>query len=104
MVNNARNPQAENLFRARYKGHPNLMTPSIWSRRMIAKGKLAVELSSGKGIQPGTELWGVTVLYAYDIHRRLGLSHAFGTRHDAEAYIQALRHWEEPVEAEEDAQ
>lgn len=98
--NNPRNPQADRLFRDRYGNSPNLMTPNIHARRMIAAGRLAVELSSGAGIFPGTEIWGVTVLVAADVNDAAGrdLSQSFGSRAEAEAYIEGLREWRSPGE------
>ncbi len=93
MEKNTRNPKAESLFRDRYGNSPNMMSPNIHARRMIAAGRLAVELSSGAGIFPGTEIWGVTVLIAADIHERNELSQSFGSRAEAESYIETLRTW-----------
>ena len=93
MEKNTRNPKAESLFRDRYGNSPNIMSPNIHARRMIAVGRLAVELSSGAGISPGTEIWGVTVLIAADIHERNDLSQSFGSRAEAESYIEGLREW-----------
>ena len=99
MEKNARNPKAESLFRDRYGNSPNIMSPNIHARRMIAAGRLAVELSSGAGISPGTEIWGVTVLIAADIHERNELSQSFGSRAEAESYIETLRTWRPADEA-----
>ena len=98
MTDSPHNPQAANLFRTRYGNSPNVMTPSIWALRMIAKGHLAVELSSGAGIgrehqHDNASLWGVTVLIAADVHQRHDLSRSFSTRHEAETYIETLRAW-----------
>ncbi len=94
---NPRNPRADMLFASRYKGKPNVMTPRIWSRRLLATGQLAVELSSGDGIgherSGGDTLWGVTVLIVRDIWARHSLSSSFPTRAEAEAYIERLRGW-----------
>ncbi len=98
MEKNTRNPKAESLFRDRYGNSPNMMSPNIHARRMIAAGRLAVELSSGAGIFPGTEIWGVTVLIAADIHERNELSQSFGSRAEAESYIEGLREWRSPGE------
>ncbi len=98
MEKNTRNPKAESLFRDRYGNSPNIMSPNIHARRMIAAGRLAVELSSGAGIFPGTEIWGVTVLIAADIHERNELSQSFGSRAEAESYIEGLREWRSPGE------
>lgn len=98
MEKNTRNPKAESLFRDRYGNSPNIMSPNIHARRMVAAGRLAVELSSGAGISPGTEIWGVTVLIAADIHERNELSQSFGSRAEAEAYIEGLREWRSPGE------
>lgn len=106
-INNSRNPQAEAIFRGRYNGKANVMTPRIWSRRMIATGNLAVELSEGDGIFRGSVMWAVTVLVAADPHSGIGhdLSQCFSgedstkTRAEAEAYIESLRAWR-PAEAE----
>lgn len=90
-----RNPQAEAIFRKRYNGHPNVMTPRIHARRMVATGRLAVELSEGDGMVPGAEMWAVTVLVAADPHADVGhhLSQCFSTRREAEDYIETLRDW-----------
>ena len=95
MSKNTRNPQADSLFRQRYGHSPNIMSPNIHARRMIAAGRLAVELSSGAGIFPGTEIWGVTVLVAADVNDRAAydLSQSFGSREEAESYIETLRTW-----------
>lgn len=95
MTNNARNPQAEALFRKRYNGHNNVMTPHIYARRMIGGGTLAVELSNGEGLKAGEEMWAVTVLLAADVHDPIGheLSECFASRDDAEAHIETLRAW-----------
>ena len=98
MEKNTRNQKAESLFRDRYGNSPNIMSPNIHARRMIAAGRLAVELSSGAGIFPGTEIWGVTVLIAADIHERNELSQSFGSRAEAESYIESLREWRSPGE------
>lgn len=90
---NTRNPQADSIFRNRYGNSPNLMTPNIHARRMIAAGRLAVELARGDGIYPGTEIWGVTVLVASDIRANHDLSQSFSTREEAESYIESLRTW-----------
>jgi hypothetical protein len=95
---NTRNPRAESLFRDRYGYSRNLMSPRIHARRMIAAGRLAVELASGDGIFRGTEIWGVTVLLARNVHERHDLSQSFGSRAEAEAYIETLRDWREPGE------
>lgn len=96
--NSPHNPQAMAIFRERYGSAPNVMSPRIHARRMIAAGRLAVELSSGDGIFPGTEIWGVTVLSAADIRADLDLSQSFGSRAEAEAYIESLRSWRAPAE------
>lgn len=89
------NQQATALFRKRYGASPNVMTPRLWDRRMVAAGRLAVELSEGDGFKPGDQLWGVTVLIAKDVRDPRGhdLSQAFTNRRDAEAYIESLRAW-----------
>ena len=95
MEKNTRNPKAESLFRDRYGNSPNIMSPNIHARRMIAAGRLAVELSSGAGLFPGTEIWGVTVLVAADVNDSAAydLSQSFGSRAEAESYIESLRDW-----------
>ena len=96
---NARNPQAEAIFRKRYNGHPNVMTPRIYSRRMIAAGRLAVELSNGDGFKDGEQMWAVTALIAANPHDDRGhdLSTCFPTRAEAEAHIEGLRDWRDPT-------
>lgn len=95
MEKNIRNPQAESLFRKRFGSSPNIMSPRIHARRMIASGALAVELASGNGLFPGTEIWGVTVLLTENVtdDRGRDLSNSFGSRAEAEAYIETLRDW-----------
>lgn len=85
------NPQAVALFRQVYRNHVNPMTPRIWSRRMIAAGRLAVELSSGEWI--GEPIWGVTVLVVGDLDNESELSECFDDRAAAESYIEKLRDW-----------
>lgn len=97
MEKNTRNPKAESLFRYRYGNSPNIMSPNIHARRMIAAGRLAVELSSGAGLFPGSEVWGVTVLIAKGVEEAHNLSQSFGSREEAEAYIETLRTWRAPV-------
>ncbi len=98
MDKNTRNPRAESIFSDRYGNSPNIMSPNIHARRMIAAGRLAVELSSGAGIFPGTEIWGVTVLDSADIQQDHDLSQSFGSREEAESYIESLRNWRRPAE------
>lgn len=101
-MTNARNPIAEDIFRRRYNGKGNVMTPRIYARRMIATGFLAVELSNGDGIFPNTEMWAVTVLLAADPKADMHeLSQCFGSRAEAEAYIETLRDWR-PEQAGQD--
>jgi hypothetical protein len=81
------NPRALSLFRERYKGAPNPMTPTAADYRMVACGRLAVELSH----DVECHLWGVTVLRTADPSAHCELSKALPTRGDAEAYIETLR-------------
>jgi hypothetical protein len=81
------NPQAANIFRARYRNAPNVLTPVLVKHRMVATGKLAVELSrSAEG-----DLWGVTVLRTSEPDAHCELNKAFSTQEEAEAYIETLR-------------
>ena len=78
---------AANIFRARYRNSPNVLTPVLVKHRMVATGKLAVELSrSAEG-----DLWGVTVLRTADPSAHCELGKAFSTREEAETYIETLR-------------
>lgn len=78
---------AANIFRARYRNAPNVLTPVLVKHRMVATGKLAVELSrSAEG-----DLWGVTVLRTSQPDAHCELSRAFPTREEADAYVETLR-------------
>jgi len=90
---NTRSPKAEALFRERYHGSSNVMTPRIFARRMIATGHLAVELSNGDFMDG--QIWAVTVLFAHNVHdlNAHDLNKAFSTRDEAEDYIETLRVW-----------
>jgi len=78
---------AANLFRARYRNVPNVLTPVLVRHRMVASGKLAVELSrSAEG-----DLWGVTVLRTADPSAYCEYNRAFSTREEADAHIETLR-------------
>ena len=94
-MNNTCHPQADSIFRARFNGKPNVMTPRIYARRMIAAGALAVELSNGDGFKYPEQMWGVTVLNAANPRddTARALSQAFTSRGDAECYIESLRAW-----------
>ena len=77
---------AANIFRARYRNAPNVLTPVLVKHRMVATGKLAIELSrSAEG-----DLWGVTVLRTADPSAYCELSRAFPTREEADAEAAAL--------------
>ncbi len=77
----------------------NLMTPDVLSRRFV--GPYAVELSTGSGFEPGSRIFGVTVLLRSG--ERTELSGCYPTREEAETYIDALEDartaWE--IDAEE---
>ena len=78
---------AANIFRARYRNSPNVLTPVLVRHRMIATGKFAIELSrSAEG-----DLWGVTVLRTADPSAHCEYNRAFATQGEAEAYIETLR-------------
>ncbi len=90
------NPTATAIFRDKFNNQPNIMTPQIHEYRMIATGHLAIELSSGDGVFPGTKIWGVTVLNARqpsDDDTRFELSQSFESCEDANKYIETLRKW-----------
>lgn len=99
----ARNPQAAALFRAHFKNHPNVFTPHVKAYRMVAGGRLAVELSWGEieRYRRPAELWGVTVLLADNPRSDVShaLSECFQSREEAERYIENLRQWR-PLTAE----
>lgn len=88
------NLQAASIFRARYKGARNVMTPRVSDYRIIAKGALAVELSSGDNMNIGApDIWGVTVLVVAEPDQRHELNRLCFSRGEAESYIKSLRPW-----------
>lgn len=86
--------KANALFRERYGDAPNVLTPHILDRRMVAAGRLAVEISSGEGFS-GQPLYGVTVLVANDVRDPRGhdMSQTADSYDAACAYVETLRKW-----------
>jgi len=73
----------------------NIMTPEIVSCRWLIPGKVAVELSYGRGFprEDGScpPLWGVSI-HSWPPNRDLDdLSECFGSEAEARAYIRDLR-------------
>lgn len=78
--------KANEIFLRAYSGHPNVMTPDILRRGLNPDGS-AYELSTGTGIEPGTSIYGVTVVLSDGTPSGLDRSRCFTRRSDAEDYI-----------------
>lgn len=74
---------ADNIFRVRYNGKNNFMTPNIIERK-IKDGRV-YELSSGDGLSLGSKLFGVTVLNPDGTDS--GLNEVFDNETEARSYI-----------------
>jgi hypothetical protein len=72
------------LFDRVYQGQKNFITREIV--RYGRQGRLLYELSEGTGFEPGTKIYGVTVLEE-DGTKRNDLAQAFSLLSKAEAYI-----------------
>jgi len=72
------------VFAEAYNGKTNFLTPYIigYGKR----GRLVWELSKGKGLFPGTQLYGVTVI-ELPRTKRPDLSNAFSSEEEARGYI-----------------
>lgn len=86
---------ARAAFREAYGDNPNFMTPDVIEYGTT--GRYAVELSTGRGLVPGTTIWGVTVLKrTADGWEKTGpkscggLGDSFSTESEARTYIANL--------------
>ena len=85
---------ASEIIRQQYKGHKNFMTP-----HKVKVGKInpnvAFELSTGSGLGHGSKLYGVTVVSmnkkTWKTTPQYNISKAFGSKNEAEAYINKLK-------------
>lgn len=81
---------AHTVFRKRYKGEPNLMTPHIV--RYGWAGNLAYEVSTGDGLgRDRAPIWGVTFLNPDGTTPNGNLSQCFACLNDVDAYIEEVR-------------
>lgn len=89
MVNKC--PSASELFRKKFKGRKNIMTPHFEDSGKI-NCKTAYELSSGSGIF-SKKIWGVTVIKKTNgkIRRLHDSSELFNTKIDALDHIKNLK-------------
>lgn len=85
------NQFARAVFKRRFGDNPNLLTPHVIG--YYVKGGLAIELSSGEGID-GKTIYGVTVLSSSnpdDDDLRKNLSGCFPSREKADAHIAQIK-------------
>jgi hypothetical protein len=99
MQGNATTLTARELLRLEYGDSRNFLTPHV-----IARGKLdklsAYELSAGEGIEPGTRLYGVSVVRLVDgeTERDFESSACFSSLEAANEHVEALSSARDAVE------
>ena len=91
--------QIKDVFHKAYNGSKNFMTPHVSQYRNI--GPLVVEYSDGRGLEPGTTIYGYTVLWvrparantseSYHVERRNHLSQCFHSRAARDNFHDRLR-------------
>lgn len=86
---------AREIFRMQYGGKRNFMTQNVEKYGKINRN-VAYEVSSGRGIEPGTTLYGVSVV-AHSRQKQktfpiYGLSKPFYSKEEANEYISSLQH------------
>lgn len=84
---------ASEIIRRQYKGSKNFMTPTKLKTGKINKN-VAFELSTGSGLGHGNRLYGVSVVSVNKNGRtkaQYDISKAFGSKNEAEAYINRLK-------------
>jgi len=84
---------AEEIIRKEYGTSKNFITPNKIKVGKI-KDNIAYELSSGSGFEPGTTVYGVSVVLLDkegNTHRDIGLSESFQSKAKAERYIKKLK-------------
>jgi hypothetical protein len=92
MQGNGTTLSAREILRREYGDSRNFLTPHV-----LAVGKLnretAYELSAGEGIEPGTKLYGVSVVRVVDgaTARDYDAATCFSSLADANAYVEGLR-------------
>ena len=92
------NPNAGEILKMEYGTARNFMTPNVLEIGMIANNQnncIAFELSTGRGIFEGTQLFGVSVV-EYDLitkktDRHAVKSECFHSLIDANDYIKILK-------------
>lgn len=75
-------------FQKVFKGQRNIMTPNVIACEQ--RGKHYVELSTGEGIQHGTQIYGVTVIMRETLEHAQDLSKCFHSLHEASQYMDSL--------------
>ena len=85
--------QAMDMIREAYGTSPNFITPTYEASGMISP-TMGYELSSGSGIEPGTTLYGITIVERLsngDVVARYDLSDCKHSRAEAIRHIRELK-------------
>jgi hypothetical protein len=99
----------EGLLRREYGNSKNFITPTIVEAGWIVTGRIAYELSTGEGLERGTELFGVSIVRKKEnsptrTARMFHHSKCFHSQSEAMNYIDKLKRDLTGVWKEEDLQ
>lgn len=88
---------ARDIIKAEYGDSKNFITPHVIKIVSIVRGRVAAELSHGRGIEPGTWVVGVSVA-SVDEEGNSTREHELSTSFSAPTYGKALRQAESYID------
>jgi hypothetical protein len=86
-------PSAREILRLEYGDSRNFLTPHVIARGKLARD-VAYEISSGSGLEPGSSIYGVSVVMLHDdgtTERDYDASCCFSSLGAANEHVESLR-------------